>query len=66
MGHVYVNICVVFKAVVMTFPILGGLFQVYRRVFRVLLSDLEFQKLIVYVRSCVPLGSSKNSLNLSS
>jgi hypothetical protein len=30
MGTCYVNVCVVFKVVVMVFPILGGLFQVYR------------------------------------
>jgi hypothetical protein len=30
MGTCYVNICVAFKAVVMAFPMLGGLFQVYR------------------------------------
>jgi hypothetical protein len=30
MGTCYVNVCVVFKAVVIVFPILGGLFQVYR------------------------------------
>jgi hypothetical protein len=29
-GLVYVDVCVVLKAVVMSFPILGGLFQVYR------------------------------------
>jgi hypothetical protein len=29
-GTCYVNVCVVFKVVVMVFPILGGLFQVYR------------------------------------
>jgi hypothetical protein len=34
-GLVYVDVCVAFKALVMTFPILGGLFQVYRRVFRI-------------------------------
>jgi hypothetical protein len=30
MGTCYVNVCVVFKAVVIVFLILGGLFQVYR------------------------------------
>jgi hypothetical protein len=30
MGTCYVNVCVVFKAVFIVFPILGGLFQVYR------------------------------------
>jgi hypothetical protein len=34
-GLVYVDVCVAFKALVMTFPILGGLFQVYRWVFRI-------------------------------
>jgi hypothetical protein len=29
-GLVYVVVCVAFKAVVMNFPILGGLFQVFR------------------------------------
>jgi hypothetical protein len=28
-GLVYVDVCVVFKAIVMNFPIPGGLFQVY-------------------------------------
>jgi hypothetical protein len=36
-GLVYVVVCVVaFKAVVMNFPILGGLFQVYRWALRIL------------------------------
>jgi hypothetical protein len=34
-GLVYVDVCVAFKALVMTFSILGGLFQVYRWVFRI-------------------------------
>jgi hypothetical protein len=29
-GLVYVGVCVPFKAIVKTFPILGGLFQVFR------------------------------------
>jgi hypothetical protein len=28
-GLVYVDVCVAFKAIVMTFPILGGLCQVF-------------------------------------
>jgi hypothetical protein len=35
-GVVYVDVCVVFKAVVMNSPILGGLFQVYRWALRIL------------------------------
>ena len=29
MGTCYVDVCVAFKATVMTFPILGGLFETY-------------------------------------
>jgi hypothetical protein len=35
-GLVYVVVCVAFKDVVMNFPILGGLFQVYRWALRIL------------------------------
>jgi hypothetical protein len=35
-GLVYVDVCVAFKAVVMAFPILGGLFQVYRWALQIL------------------------------
>jgi len=35
-GLVYVGVCVAFKAIVKTFPILGGLFQVYRWALRIL------------------------------
>jgi hypothetical protein len=35
-GLVYVVVCVAFKAVVMIFHILGGLFQVYRWALRIL------------------------------
>jgi hypothetical protein len=35
-GLVYVGVCVAFKAIVETFPILGGLFQVYRWALQIL------------------------------
>jgi hypothetical protein len=35
-GLVYVVVCVAFKAIVMNFPILGGLFQIYRWSLRIL------------------------------
>jgi hypothetical protein len=35
-GLVYVDVCDVFKAIVINFPILGGLFQVYRWALRIL------------------------------
>jgi len=34
-GLVYVVVCVAFKAVVMNFPIIGRLFQVYRWALRI-------------------------------
>jgi hypothetical protein len=43
-GLVYVVVCVAFKAAVMNFSILGGLFQVYRWVLRILLGRDCFQK----------------------
>jgi hypothetical protein len=36
LGLVYVGVCVAFKAIVKTFPILGRLFQVYRWALRIL------------------------------
>jgi hypothetical protein len=56
-GLVYVDVCVAFKTVVMTFPILGGLFEVYRWALRIFVGIYCFQKIIIIVRSCVPLRS---------
>jgi hypothetical protein len=57
-GLVYVGVCVAFKAIVKTFPILGGLFQVYRWALRILQGiDICLQKIIIIVRSCVHLCS---------
>jgi hypothetical protein len=56
-GLVYVVVCVAFKVEVMTLPILGGLFQVYIGALRIWKDRLFFQKIIMFVRSCVPLCS---------
>jgi hypothetical protein len=44
-GLVYVVACVALKAVVMNFPILGGLFQVYRWALQIFKADIVFRKL---------------------
>jgi hypothetical protein len=56
-GLVYVNVCVAFKAVVLAFPILGGLFQVYRWILQILMEISFSEKTIIIVRSYVPLAS---------
>jgi hypothetical protein len=66
MGTCYVNVvCLVFKAVVIVFPILGGLFHVYRWIVRNFNGNfLLFKKTSILVRSCVPSSFLKEHFEL--